>query len=277
MSIGLLLAGCGKMGGAMLAGWLKMGIEATNVTIVEPNYETAEALRLQYGVTTVSDPEDLDLDTRPTVVIFAVKPQVMDDVVPAYARFNSEGVVFMSITAGKTIAYLENLIGSNAAIVRAMPNTPAAVGRGITVNFANAHVSNDQISLCEDLLSSVGEVAWIDDEDQIDAVTALSGGGPAYVFLLTECLALAGEHSGLPEELAKRLARVTVAGSGELLHCSNEEPATLRQNVTSPGGTTAEALRVLMGEDGWQPLLDKAIAAATARSRELAQLQNANT
>ncbi|MBL6933274.1 MAG: pyrroline-5-carboxylate reductase [Rhodospirillales bacterium] len=270
MSIRLLLAGCGKMGGAMLAGWLDKGIEPANVTVVEPNPDTAEALRLQYGVTTVASPEDLDFNAKPTVIIFAVKPQVMDDVAPAYARFKGEGVVFLSIAAGKTIAYFENLVGADAAIVRAMPNTPAAVGRGITVNFANAHVNRDQISLCGELLSSVGEVAWVDNEAHIDIVTALSGGGPAYVFLLAECLAHAGVQSGLPEDLARRLARVTVAGSGELLHRSTEEPETLRQNVTSPGGTTAEALRVLMADDGWQPLLDKAIAAATARSRELA-------
>jgi pyrroline-5-carboxylate reductase len=270
MSFNLLLAGCGKMGGAMLAGWIEKGVEPANVTVVEPNSETAEALRLQHGVSTVPRPDDLDFNIKPNVIIFAVKPQVMDDVAPAYARFKGPDVVFLSIAAGKTIAYFENLVGSNAAIVRAMPNTPAAVGRGITVNFANAHVSGDQIALCGELLSSVGEVAWVDDEDQIDAVTALSGGGPAYVFLLAECLAHAGIQSGLPEDLAKRLARVTVAGSGELLHQSDEEPATLRQNVTSPGGTTAEALRVLMAEDGWQPLLDRAIAAATLRSRELA-------
>lgn len=270
MSIKLLLAGCGKMGGAMLAGWLEKGIEPKNVTIVEPNTDTADDLRLRYGVSTVTTPEDLDFNLVPNVVIFAVKPQMMDDVAPAYARFKGSDTVFLSIAAGKTIAYFENHVGSDAAIVRAMPNTPAAVGRGITVNFANPQVTSEQISLCGDLLESVGEVAWVDDESQIDAVTALSGGGPAYVFLLAECMAEAGIQSGLPEELAKRLARVTVAGSGELLHQSDEEPATLRQNVTSPGGTTAEALKVLMADDGWQPLLNKAIAAATARSRELA-------
>ncbi len=271
MSIKLLLAGCGKMGGAMLAGWLDKGIEPPNVTVVEPNQDTAESLRTQHGVKTVSRPDDLDFNAQPNVVIFAVKPQVMDDVAPAYARFKGPETVFLSIAAGKTLAYFEKMVGTDAAIVRAMPNTPAAVGRGITVNCANAHVTRDQISLCGDLLSAVGEVAWVDDETQIDAVTALSGGGPAYVFLLAESLAQAGMQSGLPEELASRLARVTVAGSGELLYRSPEEPATLRQNVTSPGGTTAEALKVLMADDGWQPLLDEAIAAATAKSRELAR------
>ncbi len=270
MTTNLLLAGCGKMGGAMLAGWLAQGFECTAITVVEPNADTADDLRDRYGVKTVASADDLDDNARPTVVIFAVKPQVMDSVVPAYARFNGPDVVYLSIAAGKTIGYFQKLLVSDAAIVRAMPNTPAAVGRGITVACANNHVSNRQISLCGDLLGAVGEVAWIDDESHIDIVTALSGGGPAYVFLLAECLGAAGHKAGLPEDLANRLARVTVAGSGELLHRSPEEPATLRQNVTSPGGTTAEALRVLMAEDGLQPLFDRAIAAATAKSRELA-------
>jgi pyrroline-5-carboxylate reductase len=271
MAVRLLLAGCGKMGGAMLAGWLEQGITPENVTVVEPNEDTAKALRAQYSIATTASPDNLDFNTKPNVIVFAVKPQIMDAVAPAYARFVGPDVVYLSIAAGKPIAYFENILGNNAAIVRAMPNTPAAVKRGITVNCANDHVSNEQISLCSDLLSSVGEVAWVDDEDQIDIVTALSGGGPAYVFLLAECLGEAGIRAGLPAELAKRLARVTVAGSGELLHRSVEDPAALRQNVTSPGGTTAEALQVLMADNGWQPLIDEAIAAATAKSRELAK------
>jgi pyrroline-5-carboxylate reductase len=271
MAVRILLAGCGKMGSAMLAGWLEQGIIPENVTVVEPNKGTATALRNQFGVTTTTSPDDLNFNTKPNVIIFAVKPQIMDAVAPAYARFVGTEVVYLSIAAGKPIAYFENTLGKTAAIVRAMPNTPAAVGRGITVNCANGHVSKEQIALCSYLLNSVGEVAWVDDEEQIDIVTALSGGGPAYVFLLAECLGEAGIRAGLPEELARRLARVTVAGSGELLHRSTEDPATLRQNVTSPGGTTAEALRVLMADNGWQPLLDEAIAAATAKSRELAK------
>ena len=270
MSTKLLLAGCGKMGSAMLAGWLEKGFTPADITIVEPNTDTAEALRAEYGVATLSVPEDLDFNAHPNVVIFAVKPQVMDAVVPAYDRFKGADTVFLSIAAGKTLAYFENHLGGGAAIVRAMPNTPAAVGRGITVCCANGQVTGDQISLCGDLLSSVGEVTWVDDEDHIDIVTALSGGGPAYVFLLAEGLAEAGINAGLPGDLARHLARATVAGSGELLYQSDEEPATLRQNVTSPGGTTAEALRVLMADDGWQPLLDRAIAAATEKSRQLA-------
>jgi pyrroline-5-carboxylate reductase len=270
MAVKLLLAGCGKMGAAMLAGWLEKGFEPAAISVVEPNAETAAELRQQYAVATVAEPAELAADANPDVVIFAVKPQVMDAVAPAYARFVRPQVVFLSIAAGKTIGYFENILGDKAAIVRAMPNTPAAVGRGISACVANGHVSEAQIGLCDDLLSAVGEVVWVDDEGQIDIVTAVSGGGPAYVFLLAETLSIAGQKAGLPEDLAKRLARVTVAGSGELLYLSTEEPETLRKNVTSPGGTTAEALKVLMSDDGLQPLFDQAIAAATAKSRDLA-------
>jgi pyrroline-5-carboxylate reductase len=271
MAVKLLLAGCGKMGGAMLAGWLEQGIPPENVTVIEPNDDTAAALRTQYSVATTTSSKNIDISTKPNVIVFAVKPQIMDAVAPAYARFVDTDVVYLSIAAGKPISYFENILGKNASIVRAMPNTPAAVRRGITVNCANDQVSTEQIALCEDLLSSIGEVAWVDDESHIDIVTALSGGGPAYVFLLAECLGKAAIKAGLPEHIAKRLARVTVAGSGELLHRSNEDPATLRQNVTSTGGTTAKALEVLMADNGWQPLLDEAIAAATNKSRDLAE------
>ena len=270
MSVKLLLAGCGKMGGAMLTGWLDTTYNTSDIIVVEPNGTTAQDISTRFGIATVADAADLPDDLAPEVIVFAVKPQMMDDVVPNYARFSRGGCVYLSIAAGKTIAYFEQMLGPQAAIIRAMPNTPAAVARGITVACANAPTTEAQKTLCHSLLSSVGEVAWSDDENQMDAITSLSGGGPAYVFLLAECLAQAGIDAGLPEDLAKRLARVTVAGSGELLHQSTEEPATLRQNVTSPGGTTAEALKVLMAKDGWQPLISKAIAAATKRSKELA-------
>ncbi len=270
MPVKLLLAGCGKMGGAMLTGWLGATYKKSEIIIIEPNAATAGEIASRFGVATVTDPGKLAADLSPEVIVFAVKPQVMDSVVPDYARFAGAGCVYLSIAAGKTIGYFESLLGSEAAIVRAMPNTPAAVARGITVACANGPVTNSQTRLCDALLGAVGEVAWSTDENQLDAVTALSGGGPAYVFLLAECLAQAGIDSGLPADLANRLARVTVAGSGELLHQAPEDPATLRQNVTSPGGTTAEALKVLMADDGWQPLISKAIAAATARSKELA-------
>jgi pyrroline-5-carboxylate reductase len=272
----LLLAGCGKMGGALLEGWLQQGIPASDIIIVEPNTEIGMELTTQHGVSVLSSAGALSVDLNPAVVMMAVKPQVMDDVAPAYARFASSSTVFLSIAAGKNIQYFASMFGSDAAIVRAMPNTPAAVGRGITVCCANEPVRSEQRDVCTRLLEAVGTVDWVEDEGLIDAVTGLSGGGPAYVFLLVESLAKAGVAAGLPEDLAMRLARQTVAGSGELLHQSEEEPATLRKNVTSPGGTTAEALRVLMGEDdrdsrrGWQSLITDAVAAATNRSRELA-------
>jgi len=266
----LILVGCGKMGGAMLAGWLEQGISASDVHAVEPAAPLADEIRSRYGINVVGGADELAADLTPAFVIFAVKPQMMDEAAPAYARFANPETVFLSIAAGKPIAYFENILGGNAAIVRAMPNTPAAVGRGISVACVNGHVTDGQRDMAHGLLEAVGEAAWVDDEDLLDAVTALSGGGPAYVFLLVEVMTEAGIEAGLPDVLAAHLARATVAGSGELLRQAPETPDVLRKNVTSPGGTTAEALRILMADDGWQPLMTRAIAAATARSRELA-------
>jgi len=222
------------------------------------------------GVRLVSGPEDLPADIRPALVLFAIKPQVMDAALPDYARFNAPGAVFLSIAAGKSIGFFEAALGADAAVVRAMPNTPAAVGRGMTVLTANRKVSKSQRDVCGGLLAAVGETAWVEDEGLLDAVTAVSGGGPAYVFLLIECLAEAGVAAGLPADLAMQIARATVAGAGELVHQASEPASKLRENVTSPGGTTLEALKVLMAENGLQPLMTRAIAAATKRSRELA-------
>ncbi|MBE0530649.1 MAG: pyrroline-5-carboxylate reductase [Rhodospirillales bacterium] len=269
MASSLILVGCGKMGGALLEGWLDRGVDPADVVVVEPHAQAASPA-IARGVRVVASGDAVPAAKRPDVVVFAVKPQMMEGVLPGYARFAAGGPVFLSIAAGKTIGYFQRYLGMDAAIVRAMPNTPAAVRRGMTVACASRPVAEVQRRLCDDLLNAVGEVAWIDDEAHLDAVTALSGGGPAYVFLLAEGLAQAGIDAGLPADLAHRLARVTVAGSGELLHRSAEPPSVLRQNVTSPGGTTAEALKVLMASDGWQPLLSKAIAAAAKRSRELA-------
>lgn len=262
----LLLVGCGKMGGALLAGWIDRGLDPARVTVVEPYAESVQAP----GVHIVADASALDAAYAPEVVVFAVKPQMTDGVVPAYARFAGPGTVFLSIAAGRTIGYYTERLGPKAAIVRTMPNTPAAVRRGMTVGCANAGVSAAQRAVCADLLEAVGDVAWVEDEGLIDAVTAVSGSGPAYVFLLSECLAAAGEAVGLPADLAARLARATVSGSGELLRLSPEPAATLRKNVTSPGGTTAEALAVLMADDGLGPLMKRAVAAAERRSKELA-------
>lgn len=264
----LLLVGCGKMGSALLAGWLDRGLPPTHVTVVEPNAELAQILSETHGVAVAADAADLPAEAKPDVVMLAVKPQVMAAVVPAYRRFS--GAVFLSIAAGRPLSSFESILGPDTAIVRAMPNTPAAVRRGITVCCPNGPVTAAQKTLCQDLLEAVGDVAWIADEALMDPVTAVSGSGPAYVFLLAEALADAGRKAGLPADLAKRLARATVAGAGELLHHSTEPAGQLRQNVTSPGGTTAAALDVLMADDGLQPLLDAAIAAATQRSRDLA-------
>jgi len=214
-------------------------------------------------------PEEIPLEFAPDVVVFAVKPQVMDGAVSPYKRFVGRSL-FLSIAAGKTLRYFGRLLDDEAAVVRAMPNTPAAVGRGITVATANPRVTPTQRRLADTLLSAVGEVGWVDDETLIDAVTAVSGSGPAYVFLLIECLAKAGVAAGLPAELATRLARATVAGSGELARLSHEPASKLREAVTSPGGTTRAALDVLMATDGLEPLMIKAVAAAARRSRELA-------
>lgn len=264
----LVLAGCGKMGGALLAGWLDRGIPAARIVVVEPSEAIRADLAKNAGLTLFAAPESLPADLAPAAVLLAVKPQTMDAAVGAYRRF-AERSCIISIAAGKSIAYFERNLGPECAILRAMPNTPAAVRRGITVVCANRKASADQRALAADLLGTVGAVEWIADERLMDAVTAVSGSGPAYVFLLAEALAEAGAKAGLPADLAAKLARATVAGAGELLHRAPDSAATLRANVTSPGGTTAEALKVLMGEKGWQPVLDAAIAAATRRSREL--------
>jgi pyrroline-5-carboxylate reductase len=266
---GVLLVGCGKMGGALLQGWLESGV-APSFAVVEPG-PGAAAFAGRREVRLYQSAVTLDLDLRPSVIVFAVKPQAMGDVVHHYRRFVTPETVFLSIAAGKTLAYFTRHLGAEAAIIRAMPNTPAAIGRGISVGCPNPLVSAIQIALCDRLLAAAGEVAWVDDEALIDAVTAVSGSGPAYVFLLIESLAKAGVAVGLPAELAMRLARATVSGAGELAHLSKEPAEVLRQNVTSPGGTTRAALDVLMTPDGLEALMTKAVAAAAARSRELAE------
>ncbi len=267
---GILLVGCGKMGEALLRGWIARGCAADGVTIVDPVANSVAQWRGKDGIVLTAGPADLAPTTAPEVVVLAVKPQVMSEVVPAYRRFVPGGAVFLSIAAGKTLTYFANLLGPEAAIVRAMPNLPASIGKGATVLCANARVAEDQRKGCDRLMAAVGEVAWVGDEPLLDAVTAVSGSGPAYVFLLAECLAEAGIAAGLPTDLAHALARATVAGSGALLQESNEAPSQLRQSVTSPGGTTAAALSVLMAPGAMTALITRAVAAATARSRELA-------
>jgi pyrroline-5-carboxylate reductase len=266
MSGPVLLVGCGKMGAAMLQGWVARAMLPAGAHVIEPDRAAAEAFRGQSGLFWHAGVEDLPAALAPEIVVLAVKPQTMEAVLPGLKRFR--GATFLSIAAGKRIASLSAGLGG-APVVRSMPNTPAAVGRGMTVAVAGSGVVATARARCEALLSAVGEVAWVDDEGLIDPVTAVSGGGPAYVFLLIEALAAAGVKSGLPADLAMRLARVTVSGSGELARLSPEPAAQLRQNVTSPGGTTLEALKVLMAADGIQPLFDRAIAAATKRAGEL--------
>lgn len=265
----VVLAGAGKMGAAMLAGWLERGLDPAQVIIQEPQLSgTALELAQKHGIT--SQPVLEPQSPPPAVIVVAVKPQVMDDVFPALAKIAGPQTVVMSIAAGKTIASFERHLPAGVAVVRAMPNTPAAIGRGITGAVASAHTTPSQKAACEALLGAVGDVVWVPEEDLIDAVTAVSGSGPAYVFLLAEALADAGVAAGLDAATAKRLATATVSGAGELLHQSKADPATLRQNVTSPGGTTAAALGVLMRDgSGLKELMTEAVLAAEKRGREL--------
>jgi len=265
----LLLVGCGKMGQAMLAGWIARGFPAADIRVVEPA-PAAIAFAASLGVAAVATADAIESGFRPTVVVLAVKPQSMTEAVAPLAPFAAARPVWLSIAAGKTIDDFRGFFGADAAIVRSMPNTPAAIGRGMMVACASAAVSAAERQLCDRLLAAVGEVAWVEDETLMDPVTAVSGSGPAYVFLLIEALAAAGEASGLPAELAMRLARQTVAGAAELAIRASEGPAQLRRNVTSPGGTTQAALEVLMAEGALPDLMRRAVAAATKRSRELA-------
>jgi pyrroline-5-carboxylate reductase len=262
----LVLAGAGKMGGAMLSGWLAQGLDAKCVAVIEP--QPSDEIRALAAKGIRLNPSPKDVGAVATLVV-ALKPQSFREAGPDLKPFAGPATLVVSIMAGTTIASIEDICGGS--VVRAMPNTPAAIGRGISVAVAAKNVSAAQRAVADALLRATGSVEWVDDESLMDAVTAVSGSGPAYIFLLAEELARAGVEAGLPEALATKLARETVAGSGELLHRSDLASATLRQNVTSPGGTTAAALEVLMGKDGMQSLLTRAVAAATRRSRELAK------
>ncbi|HEY5066069.1 MAG TPA: pyrroline-5-carboxylate reductase [Xanthobacteraceae bacterium] len=262
----LVLLGAGKMGSAMLDGWLARGLDPRKLTVIEPQAANSVKALRRRGVL-------LNPAGKPTpasAVVIAVKPQSAPEAVASLVPFVGKSTLAVSIMAGRPLGFLEQALPPGTAIVRSMPNTPAAIGRGITVACPNAKVMPRQRKLASDLLAAIGTVEWVGDEGLMDAVTAVSGSGPAYVFLLAEALAQAGIAAGLPQDLAVRLARETVTGSGELLHQSPLDAATLRQNVTSPGGTTAAALAVLMGLGGLAQLMDRAVAAATARSRELA-------
>jgi pyrroline-5-carboxylate reductase len=261
----LVLVGAGKMGAAILDGWAARGLDLHRVAVFEPQPSLQISRYLPQGLRLNPVNEKLSA----SAIVVAVKPQSAAEVLPDLAPLITPSTVVVSIMAGRTLKVMQDALPPDTAIVRTMPNTPAAIGRGITVAVPNARVTPAQRDLTELLLAAIGVVEWIDDEALMDAVTAVSGSGPAYVFLLAECLARAGAAAGLPPEIAEKLARVTVAGSGELLHLSPEDAATLRKNVTSPGGTTAAALAVLMADNGLEPLMKAAVAAATRRSREL--------
>lgn len=261
---GLVLLGCGKMGSAMLAGWLARGLSPKSVWVIDPH--PSEWLR-GTGVQI-----NADLPPHPAIVIVAVKPQMMGAALPTLAAMGNGATLFISVGAGTPIARFEEVLGAQTPIVRAMPNTPAAVGRGISAIVGNAHAGTSGLEAAESLLSAVGQVVRLENEGQMDAVTGLSGSGPAYVFHLIETMAAAGEAQGLAPDLALQLARATVAGAGALAEGTDETPAQLRINVTSPNGTTQAALNVLMDpESGFPALLDRAIKAATERSKELSR------
>ncbi|MFD0860286.1 pyrroline-5-carboxylate reductase [Roseovarius aquimarinus] len=259
---GLVLLGCGKMGGAMLEGWLDRGLPPSSVWVIDP--KPSDWLQ-STGVTINGD-----LPEAPGIVLIAVKPQMMGDALPALKDMGNGTTLFISVAAGTPISAFEEALGAHSPIIRAMPNTPAAVGRGITSIIGNAHASSGQLDLAETLLKAVGQVVRLENEDQMDAVTGVSGSGPAYVFHMIECMAKAGEAEGLSPELAMQLAQATVAGAGALAEEAKESPRELRVNVTSPNGTTQAGLEVLMDEENGLPaLMRRTVGAAANRSREL--------
>lgn len=262
----IVLAGAGKMGGAMLSGWLAQGLDPKRVVVIEPFPSDDARTFASKGVKLNPSAKDIG---AVDVLVVAVKPQMFREAGPQFKALTGNSTLVVSIMAGTTLADLKDVCGG--VVVRAMPNTPAAIGRGITVAFADKTVGKKQRGIADALLRATGSVEWIDDESLMDAVTAVSGSGPAYVFLLAEELARAGVAAGLPEALATKLARETVSGSGELLRQSDLPSGKLRENVTSPGGTTAAALSVLMGHGGFQSLLERAVAEAANRSKELSK------
>jgi pyrroline-5-carboxylate reductase len=263
----LVLVGAGKMGGAMLEGWIASGLPGSAVTVIDPLPSQQMAAYCSALGIAVNPPAGSI--AAPEVLVLGIKPQMLDAAAPTLALLAGPHTLVLSILAGKTVANLKARLPEARSFVRAMPNLPASVGRGITGAVANAEVSTEQKAVADTLLKGVGRVEWVDREALIDAVTGVSGSGPAYVFHLVECLAKAGEAEGLPPDLALRLARATVEGAGELLFKSDLSAATLRQNVTSPGGTTAAGLQVLMGEGGLEPLIAGTVHAARRRAAEL--------
>jgi pyrroline-5-carboxylate reductase len=265
----LLLVGAGKMGGALLDGWLENGLQAAQVTVVDPGLPDRRRSELRRAGVRVAERSEDAAGRGYKAVVIAVKPQMMAETLPALPALVTRDTIVVSVAAGIRVETLQAPFGGAQPVVRAMPNTPAQVGQGMTVALANPHVTDAQRKLIDAMLGAVGKVAWTEDESLIDAVTAVSGSGPAYVFLLTECLAEAGRQAGLPVELAEQLARQTVIGAGALMAESPLPASELRENVTSPNGTTAAALGVLMADDGLQLLMTRAVEAARRRSVEL--------
>lgn len=265
----VVLLGAGKMGGAMLEGWLKLGLPPHLAVVIDPHFPEAAGAALAARGVRVNPA--LDQVPAPSVLLLAVKPQVAPDALPQVAALVKPGTLVVSIMAGRTLSFMAGYFPQGTALVRAIPNTPAAIGRGVSVAVPSASVSADDRALASALLGAIGIVEWIEDEALMDAATAVSGSGPAYAFLLAEVLAEAGRVAGLPADLSARIARATVSGAGALMDDSDLPAATLRQNVTSPGGTTAAALAVLMDDTrGFGPLMVEAVAAATRRGKELA-------
>ncbi|MDX2264254.1 MAG: pyrroline-5-carboxylate reductase [Hyphomicrobiales bacterium] len=259
----IVLIGAGRMGGALLRGWLATGVSGADIAVIEP-HPTPDLAALMHsnGVGSMPAP-------GAGVIVLAVKPQMMDAALDAHKSLFGEATVALSIAAGRTMASIEARVRAGLAVVRAMPNTPAEIGRAVTAAVSSADASDEQKARCHALLAAVGDVVWLADEAQMDAVTAISGSGPAYLFHFVECLTAAAVDLGLPADVAATLARATASGAGELLRQSPETPARLRENVTSPGGTTAAALAVLMAEPGLRDLLADAARAAALRAREL--------
>ncbi|WP_406854470.1 pyrroline-5-carboxylate reductase [Alsobacter sp. KACC 23698] len=263
----LVLVGCGKMGGALLEGWIRTGLPGERITVLDPHVHMGLVSFCERHDVTLNPP--LSQVSEPEALVLGIKPQMLDDAASDLKDLAGPDTLVISILAGKTLGDLRSRLPRARAVIRAMPNLPASVQRGVTGCSGTPEVSDRQRDIANALLSGVGLVEWVESEELIDAVTAVSGSGPAYVFHLVECLARAGAAQGLPPDLAERLARATVEGAGELLHRSDLTPGTLRENVTSPGGTTAAALAVLAAPDGLAPLMDRAVAAARKRAEEL--------
>lgn len=267
----IVMVGGGKMGGALMQGWLASGLKPQSLFLIEPNEAARESWHAQ-DVAVFPSLAAVPAGLRPSVIVLAVKPQIMSTIMADLRRFTGgRATLFLSIAAGRDLRFFAEGLGDAVPVVRAMPNTPALIGQGATAACANHLATDAHRSLATALLRAVGILEWLDDEALLDVVTSLSGSGPAYVFLLTEALTKAGIAAGLSPDLSARLSRATVAGAGSLLAQSTDDPAQLRKNVTSPGGTTERALQVLMSEAGIEALLIRAVAAGAARSRELAQ------